>query len=247
MHHLHQSEENRLLDVLENDELPSPDTILMSESLKEEVERALSKLAEREAEVIRLYFGFGTDEPLTLEEIGEKFNLTRERVRQIKEKAIRRLRNTTRSKELKKYLGLGLRSYSDKILFIFISLLIISACTTSSTLRYSKQSTDEQETKDPSVRFTSADDSMIVDLNLDLKDPSDLPAEEPDVDVSSLLGTYQNEDYTFDVPGFDYTTIREKMLMEVIKYLGTPYKYGGNTLNGMDCSAFTQIVYKECF
>jgi RNA polymerase primary sigma factor len=99
------NEENRLLDVLENDELPSPDTILMSESLKEEVERALSKLAEREAEVIRLYFGFGTDEPLTLEEIGEKFNLTRERVRQIKEKAIRRLRNTTRSKELKKYLG----------------------------------------------------------------------------------------------------------------------------------------------
>jgi len=99
------NEENRLLDVLENEELPAPDTILMSESLKEEVERALSKLAEREAEVLRLYFGFETDEPLTLEEIGEKFNLTRERVRQIKEKAIRRLRNTTRSKELKKYLG----------------------------------------------------------------------------------------------------------------------------------------------
>ena len=100
-----QTEENRLLDVLENDELPAPDTILMSQSLTEEVERALSKLDAREAEVIRLYFGFGTDEPLTLEEIGDKFNLTRERVRQIKEKAIRRLRNTTRSKELKKYLG----------------------------------------------------------------------------------------------------------------------------------------------
>ncbi len=100
-----QSEENRLLDVLENEELPAPDTTLMSESLKEEVERALSKLAEREAEVIKLYFGLYTDEPLTLEEIGERFNLTRERVRQIKEKAIRRLRNTTRSKELKKYLG----------------------------------------------------------------------------------------------------------------------------------------------
>jgi len=99
------NEENRLLDVLENEDLPSPDTTLMSESLKEEVGRALSKLAEREAEVIRLYFGFETDEPLTLEEIGERFNLTRERVRQIKEKAIRRLRNTTRSKELKKYLG----------------------------------------------------------------------------------------------------------------------------------------------
>jgi RNA polymerase primary sigma factor len=100
-----QSEDNSLLDVLENEELPAPDNILMSESLKEEVERALSKLAVREAEVIKLYFGLDADEPLTLEEIGEKFNLTRERVRQIKEKAIRRLRNTTRSKELKKYLG----------------------------------------------------------------------------------------------------------------------------------------------
>lgn len=100
-----QSEDNSLLDVLENEELPAPDNILMSESLKEEVERALSKLAVREAEVIKLYFGLDADEPLTLEEIGEKFNLTRERVRQIKEKAIRRLRNTTRNKELKKYLG----------------------------------------------------------------------------------------------------------------------------------------------
>jgi RNA polymerase primary sigma factor len=99
------NEENRLLDVLKNEDMPAPDTTLMSESLKEEVERALSKLAAREAEVIKLYFGFGNDEPLTLEEIGEKFNLTRERVRQIKEKALRRLRNTTRSKELKKYLG----------------------------------------------------------------------------------------------------------------------------------------------
>jgi len=99
------NEENRLLDVLENADEPSPDTILMSESLKEEVERALAKLSAREAEVIKLYFGLDVDEPLTLEEIGEKFNLTRERVRQIKEKAIRRLRNTTRSKELKKYLG----------------------------------------------------------------------------------------------------------------------------------------------
>jgi len=99
------NEENRLLDVLENEDLPAPDTTLMSESLREEVERALAKLSEREAEVIRLYFGLDNDEPLTLEEIGDKFNLTRERVRQIKEKAIRRLRNTTRSKELRKYLG----------------------------------------------------------------------------------------------------------------------------------------------
>jgi RNA polymerase primary sigma factor len=98
-------EENRLLDVLENLDMPAPDTTLMDESLKEEVERALSKLSEREAAVVRLYFGLDDDQPMTLEEIGDKFNLTRERVRQIKEKALRRLRNTTRSKDLKKYLG----------------------------------------------------------------------------------------------------------------------------------------------
>ena len=100
-----QGEENRLLDVLENDEMPAPDKSLMTESLKDEVNRALSSLPEREAEVVRLYFGLNEDHSLTLEEIGERFNLTRERVRQIKEKAIRRLRNTTRSKNLKAYLG----------------------------------------------------------------------------------------------------------------------------------------------
>ena len=100
-----QGEENKLLDVLENDEMPAPDKSLMTESLKEEVNRALESLPEREAEVLRLYFGLNVDHSLTLEEIGERFNLTRERVRQIKEKAIRRLRNTTRSKNLKAYLG----------------------------------------------------------------------------------------------------------------------------------------------
>jgi lipoprotein Spr len=79
-----------------------------------------------------------------------------------------------------------------------------------------------------------------------LKDPDDLPAEDPDVDISSLLTTNQNNE-NIDIPGFDYTTIREKMLMEIIKHLGTPYKYGGNTKAGMDCSAFTQILYKEVF
>lgn len=100
-----QGEENRLLDVLENDEQPAPDFILMSDSLKREIERALSSLTEREAEVIKLYFGLNEEHSLTLEEIGEKFNLTRERVRQIKEKAIRRLRHASRSKNLRTYLG----------------------------------------------------------------------------------------------------------------------------------------------
>lgn len=100
-----QGEENRLLDVLENEETPRPDHILIAESLRAEVERALEMLTEREAEVIRLYFGIGIEHSLTLEEIGEKFNLTRERVRQIKEKAIRRLKHTSRSRALKAYLG----------------------------------------------------------------------------------------------------------------------------------------------
>ncbi len=100
-----QGEENRLLDVMKNDEQPSPDNMLLSESLKTEIASALSTLPEREAEVLRLYYGIETDHAMTLEEIGEKFNLTRERVRQIKEKAIRRLRHASKSKHLRTYLG----------------------------------------------------------------------------------------------------------------------------------------------
>jgi RNA polymerase primary sigma factor len=100
-----QGEENRLLDVIENDQQPSPDYTLMNESLKSEIKRALSTLSDREAEVIKLYFGLNKEHSMTLEEIGERFNLTRERVRQIKEKAIRRLRHASRSKNLKTYLG----------------------------------------------------------------------------------------------------------------------------------------------
>jgi len=100
-----QGEDNRLLDVIQNDQQPTPDFSLMSESLRAEIERALSTLTEREAEVIKLYFGLNKEHSLTLEEIGERFNLTRERVRQIKEKAIRRLRHASRSKNLKAYLG----------------------------------------------------------------------------------------------------------------------------------------------
>jgi RNA polymerase primary sigma factor len=100
-----QGEDNRLLDVLENEEIPDPDFELMGESLKVEIERALSKLTKREAEVIRLYFGIGREHSLTLEEIGERFDLTRERVRQIKEKALRKLRHHNRSAALRAYLG----------------------------------------------------------------------------------------------------------------------------------------------
>lgn len=100
-----QGEDNRLLDVIEDTRQPSPDSGLMEESLKEEIRRALGTLTEREAQVIKLYFGLDSEHPLTLEEIGEKFNLTRERVRQIKEKAIRRLRHASRSKALREYLG----------------------------------------------------------------------------------------------------------------------------------------------
>ena len=100
-----QGEDNRLLDVIQDERTPLPDHALIKESLSKEVERALGTLTEREAEVIRLYFGLGREHSLTLEEIGEKFQLTRERVRQIKEKAIRRLRHASRSKQLRAYLG----------------------------------------------------------------------------------------------------------------------------------------------
>jgi RNA polymerase primary sigma factor len=100
-----QGEENSLLDVLENDSEETPDSGLIDDSLRKEVQRALSTLTTREAEVITFYFGLNGEHAMTLEEIGEKFNLTRERVRQIKEKAIRRLRHTSRSKALKTYLG----------------------------------------------------------------------------------------------------------------------------------------------
>ena len=98
-------EDNRLLDVLEDEVQPSPDEALMQDSLKLEIKKALSTLTLREAEVISLYFGINREEALTLEEIGERFGLTRERVRQIKEKAIRRLRHTSRSKPLRSYIN----------------------------------------------------------------------------------------------------------------------------------------------
>ncbi len=98
-------EDNDMYDVLYNDENPSPDKHLINESLTYEIERALSTLSPRESKVIKLYFGINMKHPLTLEEIGEELELTRERVRQIKEKALKRIQYTTRSKILKTYLG----------------------------------------------------------------------------------------------------------------------------------------------
>jgi RNA polymerase primary sigma factor len=99
-----EGEDNSLLDVLVNNDSPNADKTLINESLSREIERALATLTERESDIIKLFFGIGCQE-MTLEEIGERFGLTRERVRQIKEKAIRRLRHTSRSKLLKSYLG----------------------------------------------------------------------------------------------------------------------------------------------
>ena len=100
-----QGEKISLLDVLESKNEESPDSSLMRDSLRDEVQRVLSNLTQREADVISLYFGLNGKHSNTLEELGDKFNLTRERVRQIKEKAIRRLRLTSRSKALRPYLG----------------------------------------------------------------------------------------------------------------------------------------------
>jgi RNA polymerase primary sigma factor len=99
------NEDTTLTDVLFNPDDPRPDDKLMSSSLSTEIERALSTLTVREKEVVTLFYGIGLNHGYTLEEIGEKYDLTRERVRQIKEKAIRRLRNVSRSRILKTYLG----------------------------------------------------------------------------------------------------------------------------------------------
>ncbi len=101
-----EGEDNSLLDVLENAGTPGTDQELeYSESLRREIERSLSTLTDRQCDVIKLYFGIGVEHPMSLEDIGDKFGLTRERVRQIKDKAINKLRATNRSKLLKHYLG----------------------------------------------------------------------------------------------------------------------------------------------
>lgn len=98
-------EDNNLYDVLRSDEAPDPEKELIYDSLQIEIERAISTLTAREADVLRLYYGLNNTIPLSLEEIAVKYDLTRERVRQIKEKAIKRLKQTSRNKQLKAYLG----------------------------------------------------------------------------------------------------------------------------------------------
>jgi RNA polymerase primary sigma factor len=102
---LSQEEDGTMYDVMLSPDTPPPDKGLLNDSLRKEIERALATLTYREANIIRLYYGLNGKHPHTLEEIGEEFSLTRERVRQIKEKAIKRLKNATRCKNLKAYLG----------------------------------------------------------------------------------------------------------------------------------------------
>jgi len=102
---LKDGEDYNLLDILSSNDTPSADTELMKESLRKEIERSLATLSERESEIVKLFYGIMQPHSFTLDEIADEFNLTRERVRQIKEKAIRRLRHTSRSKLLKSYLG----------------------------------------------------------------------------------------------------------------------------------------------
>ena len=102
---INSEDDNTMYDVMQSTDSASPDKSLINESLAYEIERALGTLSTRESRVIKLYFGLGMKHPYTLEEIGEELNLTRERVRQIKEKAIKRIQFTTRCRILKTYLG----------------------------------------------------------------------------------------------------------------------------------------------
>lgn len=100
-----EGEDFGLIDVLSNNDSPATDFELMQESLRKEIERSLSTLSEREREVVKLYYGIGFSHEFTLDEIGDKFDLTRERVRQLKEKALKRLKQSSRNRLLKTYLG----------------------------------------------------------------------------------------------------------------------------------------------
>jgi hypothetical protein len=132
-----------------------------------------------------------------------------------------------------------------KIFFYLKTLLTLAAvilfsvgCSSSNTVRYGSDSNKPGDILNPQ------DDSLAVDLNLDLSDPSDLPENEPNIELSDVIGRY-SENKNHDVLSSDNGTTKEKILMEIIKYLNTPYKYGGNSKDGIDCSAFTQTIYRN--
>jgi RNA polymerase primary sigma factor len=100
---LQQGEDARLIDMLQDENQVYPDDGIMGISLQHEIDQTLESLSEREKEVVKLYFGIGEDTAHTLEEIGQRFNLTRERVRQIKEKALRRLKNSSKGRKLRSF------------------------------------------------------------------------------------------------------------------------------------------------
>jgi len=133
---------------------------------------------------------------------------------------------------------------TKNIIIPFCSLLLLYwGCSSSGSTRYGT-TTETTDPNKPSVRFTSVDDTMVVDLNLDLKDPGDLPADEPDVELTGILSDYSSGTVNNSTTSLRDTP-RERMLMEIIKYLDTPYKYGGNSKDGIDCSAFTQNLYRD--
>lgn len=135
-----------------------------------------------------------------------------------------------------------IKNYFIFLLILAAGIVIYSGCSASSnSVRY-KEKADEKGEKSSTVRFTSEDDNTKknTDTSVDNLDGEDLPIEKSHIDISSLANTNDS----FKNSGF--STVKEKMLMEIIKYLNTPYKFGGNSKSGIDCSAFTQKVYSDC-
>jgi cell wall-associated NlpC family hydrolase len=146
------------------------------------------------------------------------------------------------------------------LLAAIVGIFIYTGCSASSnSTRYGEKSTDDtHNTSD--VRFSSDNDnaqtskdnsnvkdqdrSMVHNIDSDDSDPDDLPANEPRVDISNVLKRIKSSDNSNDLSS-DNSTPRERMLMEILKYINTPYKYGGTSANGIDCSAFTQSVYNN--
>ena len=137
-----------------------------------------------------------------------------------------------------------IKSHLIIILYLIAGVIIYSGCSAShNSVRYNDRP-EKKEKKSSPVRFTSDDDISSVDTSFnfpDNLDGEDLPVEKNNnVDISSLANKNNSSGNS------EFSTVKEKMLMEIIKYLNTPYKFGGNSLNGIDCSAFTQSIYRDC-